>query len=101
MTSKTGGGKGTKRKTTPATEFLVQAPDAQEVFVAGSFNGWEMSDEYKMRKNKGGLWGKKISLNPGSYEYLFVVDGSWWLDPTNPNRVDNGYGAQNSVLEVQ
>lgn len=30
-------------------------------------------------------------------EYQFVVDGTWKLDPTNPDRVPNGMGGYNSL----
>lgn len=90
-----------KKKTIPSTEFSLYAPNASEVFLAGDFNGWESdSKDYKLRKFKGNIWKKKVTLKPGRYEYQFVVDGQWWCDPENDNRVTNPYCTENSVVEV-
>ncbi|MCB2182172.1 MAG: isoamylase early set domain-containing protein [Desulfobulbaceae bacterium] len=88
-----------KRKTIQSTEFSLIAPEAQEVFLAGDFNDWNTT-EYPMRKFKNGKCVKKLKLKPGKYEYQFVVDGHWWVDPENPNRQANNFGSENSVIEV-
>lgn len=83
-------------------EFSLFAPDASEVFIAGSFNNWEPSlKDYRMRKLKDNIWRKKLDLKPGSYEYQFVVDGNWWTDPANPDRCTNLYYTENSVITVK
>jgi len=90
-----------KKTTVPSTEFCLYAPDAQEVYLAGDFNDWQPdSKEYRLRKFKGDMWKKKVKLKPGCYEYQFVVDGQWWCDPENENRVTNLYCTLNSVIEV-
>jgi len=93
--------KSAAKNSVPATEFILQAPDAKEVFVTGSFNGWSVEDGYKLRRFKDGVWKKKLKLEPGRYEYQFVVDGTWWADPQNPERVESGFGSHNSVIEVK
>lgn len=80
-------------------EFKLKAPYAQEVFIAGDFNGW-LVDKDKMDKGEDGVWRKKISLLHRKYEYQFVVDGHWWTDPENPSRTWNPFGTQNSVKEI-
>jgi len=40
-------------------------------------------------------------LAPGSYEYKFVVNGEWTVDPANPSFVVNALGTLNSVIEVR
>lgn len=87
------------RKTIQSTEFTLMAPDANEVFLAGDFNEWNPTKD-AMRKYKNGKCVKKVKLQPGSYEYQFVVDGEWWTDPDNPNRRTNDFGTENSVIEV-
>ncbi|MEW6218446.1 MAG: isoamylase early set domain-containing protein [Thermodesulfobacteriota bacterium] len=89
-----------KKATDSSHEFVLQAVDAQEVYVAGTFNGWALDDHSRMRKYKGGVWKKKIRLAPGRYEYQFVVDGVWWTDPANPNRIGNTFGTENSLVEM-
>ena len=43
-----------------------------------------------------------IDLPPGRYQYKFVIDqNNWKEDPNNPNRTNDGYGGNNSVLDVR
>ncbi len=90
--------KSTKKKLA-STEFVLHAPEAQEVFVAGDFNNWD-PQQYSMRKFKNGNCTKKLKLKPGRYEYQFIVDGNWWTDPANSERSQTEFGSQNSVLFV-
>lgn len=83
----------------PATEFKLFAPEAKEVTLVGDFSNWQ-ENECPMRRAKDGSWKKRLQLNPGRYEYRFVVDGHWWTDPENPARQQNPYGQDNSVLVV-
>jgi len=88
-----------KQAPTPSHVFVLNAPEAQEVFVVGDFNGWN-PEGYKMRRFKGGVFKKSVKLKPGRYEYLFLVDGQWWSDPANPCRCANPFGHENSVVEI-
>ncbi len=90
---------GTKRKKIQSTEFSIVAPDATEVYLAGDFNEWNTA-QYLMRKFKNGKCVKKVQLKPGRYEYQFIVDGHWTVDPENPNRQANTFGSENSVVEI-
>jgi 1,4-alpha-glucan branching enzyme len=83
----------------PATEFILFAPEAKEVLLAGDFCGWQ-GEDCRMRRFKDGSWKKSLKLQPGRYEYRFVVDGHWWTDPENPAREQNPFGQDNSVIEV-
>jgi 1,4-alpha-glucan branching enzyme len=83
----------------PLTEFKLFAPAAQEVFLVGDFCNWQ-GDDCPMRRLKDGSWKKSLKLNQGRYEYRFVVDGHWWTDPENPQRQENPYGQDNSVLVI-
>ncbi|MDH3390680.1 MAG: glycogen-binding domain-containing protein [Desulfobulbaceae bacterium] len=91
-----------KKKTIPSTEFSLYGPGVNDVYLAGDFNGWQPdAKEYRLRRFKGDIWKKKVMLKPGIYEYQFVVDGQWWCDPSNDNRVTSPYCTQNSVVEVK
>jgi chromosome partitioning protein len=79
--------------------FLLNAPEAQSVYVAGSFNGWSLDATCRMQKENG-RWTLTLPLNPGSYQYQFVVDGRWLADPANNRKEPNGYGDMNSIIEV-
>ncbi len=87
------------KTTIASTEFVLHAPEASEIFVTGDFNDWNPK-QYSMRKFKNGDCTKKLKLKPGRYEYQFVVDGSWWTDPANPERISNEFGSQNSVIII-
>ena len=88
-----------KKSSTISTTFTLFAPEANEVFLIGDFNDWR-ADTLKARKFKDGTWRKAVSLKPGTYQYLFLVDGQWWTDPENPVRARNPFGTENSVVEV-
>jgi hypothetical protein len=76
--------------------------EVQEVLLSGSFNQWgEGEPNYPLADPDGDkTWELVKVLDPGQYEYKFVVDGDWKIDPANPNKVDDGFGGSNSVVEV-
>jgi len=87
-------------KTAEGWKFSFLAPDAKSVALAGTFNNWSTSSD-PMKKGEGGVWTVVKPLDPGSYQYKFVVNGSDWKpDPQNPNGTDDGFGGKNSVLTV-
>ena len=78
--------------------FSFFSPGAKEVYVAGTFNGWDpRKDSFK--KHAMG-WKAVKYLAPGKYEYLLVVDGIWVDDPSCARRCGNPYGGENCILEV-
>ncbi len=84
---------------TRSVHFEFKSTEAKAVCIAGSFNNWrpQASD---MMKLADGRWVKELTLNPGQYEYRFVVDGVWMTDPVCPDTVPNPFGERNSVLTV-
>lgn len=78
--------------------FRFPAPDAKEVAVAGSFNNWVTSRP--MKRNKDGTWMTWMNLEPGRYEYRYLVDGQWVNDPSSTQRAPNPHGSENDVLVV-
>jgi 1,4-alpha-glucan branching enzyme len=79
--------------------FTLTAPDARVVAVTGSFCGW-LPDVHMLKPDGDGKWTKMLLLEPGRYEYRFIVDGVWCNDQNCPERVANSYGSENSVLSV-
>ncbi|PKN56410.1 MAG: hypothetical protein CVU56_16370 [Deltaproteobacteria bacterium HGW-Deltaproteobacteria-14] len=74
-----------------------------QVLVTGSFSSWaaEPPGATALGDSDGdGVFTAILVLEPGSYQYKFIVDGSWIADPGNPNTVDDGFGGHNSVLDV-
>ena len=79
--------------------FSLVAPEAQTVQVVGDFTDWEQ-EPLDLKKFKGGVWKKTVSLDPGEYEYRLLVDGQWQDDPNCLLRQPNGFGSQNCVCVV-
>lgn len=89
----------------PATPTLVRLvvvePEATAVAVAGDFNGWNPSFT-PLQPLAGGAWAVTLPLQPGRYEYMFVVNGTDWIvDPFASEHTDDGFGSQNAVLDVR
>jgi 1,4-alpha-glucan branching enzyme len=74
-------------------------PGSRQVYVAGSFNGWQ-PEKAPMGVRGDGHWVAQLNLSPGRYEYLFVADGQWLPDPNAKETVSNPFGGINSVLMV-
>jgi len=88
--------KGRKKGT---IRFCLQPDrDVKKAQLAGSFNGWQV---VPMRKQKDGKFIAVVPLEPGTYEYRFLVDGCWQSDPDNHCWAPNPYGTMNSVACVE
>ena len=81
------------------TVFGLHAPDANSVYVSGSFNDWAIDESCRMVKEDG-IWVARLPLKAGLYRYQFIVDGRWQPDPVNDRREANGFGDMNSLVEV-
>ncbi len=73
--------------------------EAKYVFIAGSFNNWKDNDT-ECYYIENGWWEAVLELQPGIYEYKFVADGKWFVDPNAFAYVDDGFGGKNGVFEV-
>lgn len=93
-------GCGSMNKKKRTAEFIVSAPKAKKVSVAGTFNNWDTKSTLAKKDAKGN-WTAKVDLNPGKYEYKFVVDGAWISDPHCSNTSTNNFGTQNSIIEIK
>ena len=83
-----------------AVEFVFEDAPGKEVFLAGSFNNWQMTTRMNDRK-KCGSYTCRLLLEPGEYQYKFVVNGEWRLDGNNCCFAPNGFGELNSVIKVE
>jgi cyclomaltodextrinase / maltogenic alpha-amylase / neopullulanase len=68
----------------------------KEVGVKGEFSNWQILPMYF----ENGNWTHSAEVNPGIYQYVFVVDGKEQPDPSNPDRVSNGMGGFNSIVNL-
>ena len=90
--------KGSKKRESKET-FTFTDGSAQNVLLAGDFTDWE-DHAVPMKKQKNGAWKATVTLEPGTYEYRFLVDGQWRDDAECTERRPNGMGAENCVREV-
>jgi hypothetical protein len=82
---------------TGRTKFILPGyKNADEVFIAGSFNEWSTSGLPLEKTSKG--WEIELKLLPGKYLYKFIVDGSWISAPGNSLTENDGWGGKNSVF---
>lgn len=89
------------------TQITCHAPNADMVFVAGTFNDWNPS-ALAMTKCGYADWSIDLELPPGRYEYKFVVDDTWCCEPhllrdgePSNDTVANAFGTVNRVLIVR
>ena len=83
------------KKETTQFVFSPEEP-AQKVWLAGSFNDWQ---PVAMTK-RNGRFVRNMQISAGRYEYKFIVDGQWQIDPDNADCIRNEHGTQNSVIVV-
>ncbi|MDR2684824.1 MAG: alpha-glucosidase C-terminal domain-containing protein [Prevotellaceae bacterium] len=72
----------------------------KKVQIAGQMNNWVASTSPDLQLNSTGLYEVMLNLSPGTYLYQIVLDGEQNHDENNPNKVDNGMGKFNSILQV-
>lgn len=95
------------RESSKGTEFVCYAPEATAVYLAGTFNDWS-PEATLMAREEGGSWKVTIPLEPGRYEYKFLIDGQWFCGTEQDDeaalcsgaRVPNPFGSLNCVLDV-
>jgi hypothetical protein len=73
--------------------------DASLVVLTGTFNNWHQSQLLFARE--GDEWVCRVDLDPGVYQYKFIVDGDWLIDPSNPDTAEDEAGNVNNVIEVK
>jgi 1,4-alpha-glucan branching enzyme len=81
--------------------FKLTAPAGSAVSVAGTFNKWDpKANPMKATAAQPGAFSATVPLLPGKYEYKFVVNGDWQVDPACRESVDNKLGSRNSVIVI-
>ncbi len=86
-------------------DFSILLPEAERVYLVGSFNNGEISD-VNLMAGKNGLWRKTLSLEDGTYSYRFKAEGGkisgdgWVLDWKSSRTTRQKGTAIQSVLVV-
>ena len=60
-------------------------------------NGW--STDWTMKKN-GNVFSYTATIDAGTYQYKYIVDGEWTTDPFNNNTANDDSGNTNSTFTV-
>ena len=69
--------------------------------IAGDFTSWKPVPLKIRKQTDGRNWIDCFNFaKTARVEYKLIVDGKWITDPLNPNKIDNGVGGENSVLEM-
>jgi hypothetical protein len=81
-------------------QFVLEAPSATSVAVAGDFSDWEPA--FSLQDPDGdGVWSARVPVQPGVHAYMFLVDDTdWQTDPNAGRYQDDGFGNRNAVLAV-
>jgi len=85
---------------TVTVRFVLFAPEAQQVALAGTFNQWDQAATPLVRTGAPGVWSATLTLPAGQHQYAFVVDGARWVADPGAPAVDDGFGRRNSVLSL-
>ena len=81
-------------------QFVLDAPAATSVAVAGDFSDWQPS--FTLTDADGdGIWTGRVPVRPGVHGYMFLIDETrWQTDPNAERYQDDGFGNRNAVLAV-
>jgi hypothetical protein len=80
--------------------FIFTGEPGLRVTVAGTFNGWDPF-MYPMREVSRGLYTLNLPLPPGTWQYVFYVDGESRPDPGNPQKAYAPDGRAASEVTVK
>jgi hypothetical protein len=69
----------TLRDTVRLVQFMLVAPTASRVALAGEFNGWNTRVTPMSRPSGESAWTVAVSLPPGRHSYAFVVNDTQWV----------------------
>ncbi|NCT09583.1 MAG: glycoside hydrolase [Flavobacteriia bacterium] len=90
-----------KSKPVCKVTFSIQAENAENVAVVGSFNDWSETAT-PLKKLKNGTFKETMDLESGvTYEFRYLVDGHYVNDEEADSYAWNDFaGAENSVLSL-
>src|SRR3989339_1294460 len=78
-------------------KFVLDRQGARDISLAGDFNGWDTNKNKLVRQ--GNTWVLEMKLNPGRYQYMFVLNGTDWVsDDKAKETIDDGFGRTNAIL---
>lgn len=80
--------------------FVIYRPDANQANIIGTFTHWQPVAMKRMGAS--GYWSLSINLPTGEYQYSYLVEeGKQIADPTVPERVQDDFGGENSLITIK
>ena len=90
-----------KSKPVVKVTFAVPAEEAKKVTVVGSFNEWNTKKAVALKKLKNGTFKGTVDLEKdNSYEFKYLVDGTYMNDEQADAYATNVFGTENGVLNL-
>jgi len=81
--------------------FMYTDSQADSVAVAGDFSQWNPIPLAPRDVDGETVWTGLVPVPRGEHEYQFLINGDRWVaDPLAPVTRDDGFGAENAVLNV-
>lgn len=85
---------------TVLVHFVLLAPGARSVAVAGDFNDWNPGKGVLADSDGKGRFAATLNVPRGSHGYMFLVDGRWVTDPAAGEVRPDGFGNTNAILRI-
>lgn len=79
--------------------FFYGNPRASEVVIAGDFTNWQNGALPMTKGDKGWTFVKTVPAGT-VMKYKFISDGNWTEDMHEPDKVDDGFGGHNGLVDV-
>ena len=79
--------------------FKYKGNSGASVYLAGTMNGWSTTAN-KMQETSTGVYTCTLELQPGEYQYKFVVGNNWIKDDNNNYEIIENGGNVNSIAIV-
>ncbi len=90
-----------KSKPVCKVTFMVPAEEAKKVAVVGDFNNWNPKGSMLKKLKSGAFKGTFDLPTANSYEFRYLVDGSYVNDEAADRYQWNDYaGTENAVIEL-
>ena len=71
-----------------------------KVYLAGDFNHWNYT-QTPLKKSTKGKWAVTLKLTKGEHQFRYVCNNQWYNETNADKCVNNGYGAENSVIVIE
>ncbi len=79
--------------------FVIYHPDIDQAEIIGTFTRWQPVAMEKIGSS--GYWSLTLNLPEGEYQYSYRVEGGKQIaDPTVPERIQDDFGGENSIITI-